>query len=231
VFDADHPVTGSIFHAALHIQDEERQRIAQELHDSTAQHLAAAGLNVIALRGAKDLRSSEVFDDIESSLDAASRELRAFTYLLNPPELASDGLGATLGRYVEGFRRRTGLSVGLRVSGVSDQLSAPLQQSFLRIIQEALANVHRHAAASRATVKLTKTSSSIHLVISDDGRGLAVGESSEKLPREMLPTGVGVAAMAARARQFGGTLDIRSKYRGTSVHVVVPLRSAIARLS
>jgi len=97
----------------LSIQEEERERIAQELHDSTAQHLCAIGLNLLALArpNGPNRMSSKIFAEIESSLHEASKELRAFTYLLHPPALASDGLIITLRRYIEGFNRRTGLSV------------------------------------------------------------------------------------------------------------------------
>ncbi len=211
----------------MSIQDEERQRIAQELHDSTAQHLSAAVLNLVALRGANGAAShaTNIFDDIEASLAEASRELRSFTYLLHPPALASDGLRATVRRYIEGFRQRTGLAVTLKLSSTAEQLGLPLQQSFLRIIQEALANVHRHASAAAATVKLSRIGEHFHLIITDDGNGYRPGHWRQQRQNELLPAGLGIAGMSARVRHFGGTLDIRSKSRGTIVHVVIPVRA------
>jgi PAS domain S-box-containing protein len=215
----------------ISIQDEERERIAQELHDSTAQHLAAIGLNLIALKGANGgHRTSMIFKDIEESLEEATRELRTFTYLLHPPALTNDGLTATLRRYVEGFRKRTGLDVTLRGSGAADQLSSPSQQSVLRIVQEALANVHRHARASRARVNVRRVGRLVHLVIADDGRGLATKNGGKRDNIEMLPVGVGIAGMAARVRHLGGKLDIRSRPRGTSVHAILPLATPDSQL-
>jgi PAS domain S-box-containing protein len=208
----------------LSIQDDERQRIAQDLHDSTSQHLAAIGLNLIALKGAKG--SCSVLEDIENSLEEASKELRTFTYLLHPPALADDGLIGTLARYVEGFRRRTGLMVTLRSQGSIDELSRPAQESILRVVQEALANVHRHADAACAQVNLRRIGNRLHVVIRDDGIGLKAAGTAAQEAR--LPTGLGIAGMTARMRQLGGSLKVRSKPRGTIVHALVPMTASPA---
>jgi PAS domain S-box-containing protein len=208
----------------LSIQDDERQRIAQDLHDSTSQHLAAIGLNLIALKGAKG--SCSVLEDIENSLEEASKELRTFTYLLHPPALADDGLIGTLARYVDGFGRRTGLMVTLRSQGSIEELSRPAQESILRVVQEALANVHRHADATRAHVHLRCLGHWLHVAIRDDGIGVrAAGNAA---PGARLPTGVGIVGMTARMRQLGGSLNVRSKPTGTIVHAVVPMTASPA---
>jgi len=207
----------------LSIQDDERQRIAQDLHDSTSQHLAAIGLNLIALKGAKG--GCSVMDDIECLLEEASKELRTFTYLLHPPALADDGLIETLARYIEGFKRRTRLGVELRSGGSIDELSRQAQESILRVVQEALANVHRHAAATRARVHLRRMGNRLHIVISDDGLGLSASTHLEQDGR--LATGLGIAGMTARLRQLGGRLHIRSKPSGTIVHGIVPLNAPL----
>jgi len=209
----------------LNVQDEERQRIAQELHDSTAQHLAAIGLNLMALEGKRDDRNqaSKIFKDIQDALSEATRELRAFTYLLHPPMLTKDGLNATLRRYIEGFQRRTGIRVVFRAWDIADRLPPSQQQGILRIVQEALANVHRHASASRVSVQLRSASDRLHLVISDDGRGVGIDRGPRSLDLASLSTGVGLTGMTARVRHFGGTIDIRSGPRGTSIHVVLPI--------
>jgi len=206
----------------LSIQDDERQRIAQDLHDSTSQHLAAIGLNLIALKGSKG--SCSVLEDIENSLDEASKELRTFTYLLHPPALADDGLLGTLARYVEGFKRRTNLSISLRSAGSIEELSRLAQESVLRVVQEALANVHRHADATRAWVQLRRVGNRLHVVVSDDGIGLKA--SGDLAQGARLPTGVGIAGMTARMRQLGGSLQIRCKPKGIIVHAIVPIGAA-----
>jgi PAS domain S-box-containing protein len=209
----------------LSIQDEERQRIAQELHDSTAQHLAAINLNLMALRGASNPAEKTVplFADIQGSLIAAMNELRTFTYLLYPQEISRHGLLETLGRYITGFSRRTGLQVKLRITEHLDDLSPTIQHSLLRIVQESLANVHRHASASRVTIKLFRSADRIHLLIADNGVGLKHSPTMGDEENSALPLGVGIPGMAARARQLGGKLDVRSKPTGTLVHAVLPL--------
>lgn len=209
----------------LSAQDQERERIAQDLHDSTAQHLTAIGLNLIALRGARQPNdmTSKAMEDMRASLDEASKELRAFTYLLFPPALAEDGLSATLRRYVAGFERRTGVRVSIRDNLHGDELTIPLQAALLRIVQEALANVHRHANASFCSIHLRPIQNRLHLVIADNGKGLPAGCRRGEEP---LPAGVGVAGMRARLRPFGGEILVRRKGEWTVVHGVVPIETS-----
>jgi PAS domain S-box-containing protein len=213
----------------LSIQDDERQRIAQELHDSTAQHLAAIGLNLMALNASINSsdRAASILTDIEASLGEASKELRAFTYLLHPPALVQEGLAASLERYIDGFRRRTMLDVVVRIGPESDQLPQELQEAILRVAQEALANVHRHARATRVTVQLRTIGKSLHLVIKDDGRGLCASEQGQTV----LPGGLGVTGMGARVRRLGGKFAIRSSSAGTAVHVLLPSHERYAPMA
>src|SRR5262245_31984482 len=208
----------------LTLQDEERQRIALELHDSTAQHLLAMSLNLANLktRIVAEPQTLHLFEEIGGSLTETTKELRTFTYLLNPPQLESDGLCATLQRYVEGFSQRTGLKTTLRASASADGLPSPLQRSLLRIVQEALTNVHRHAAATRVAVDLRSIGQRTHLVIRDDGHGIDRGD--QRQADRLLRLGVGIPGMSARSQQLGGRLDIRSSPRGTTVHAAMPLR-------
>jgi PAS domain S-box-containing protein len=205
------------------IQDEERQQIAQDLHDSTAQHLVAASLNAMSLqhRFAGEPAARELCNEIGYCLDEATKELRTFTYLLHPPRLESDGLRATLQRYVDGFGRRTELKTSLRTCCGADQLPLPLQRSMLRIVQEALTNVHRHAAATRVSVCVRRIGGRTHLVISDDGQGFET--TSGRHSGRPLRVGVGVPGMTARVQQFGGRLNIRSGPKGTTVHAAMPV--------
>lgn len=203
------------------MREEERQRIAQELHDSTAQHLVAATLNLMTLK-AKSVTYPGVhklLENVESSLEEATRELRVFTYLLHPLALENDGLERTLRSYLDGFARRTRLKAELSVVGKVEELPFALQCSLLRIIQEALANVHRHADASQVSIGLRLTPSALTLAVSDDGRGMC-GPAGE---REAAQNGVGIPGMRSRLREFGGTLEIHSGTRGTTLSATVPL--------
>src|SRR5262245_41050049 len=208
------------------LREEERQRIAQELHDSTAQHLVAATLNLMTLK-AKSVAYPGVhklLENVEASLEEATRELRVFTYLLHPLALEKDGLERTLRTYLDGFGRRTRLGVQLSVVGPVEDLSFALRCSFLRIIQEALANVHRHASASNVSVSLETTSNALMLVVTDDGRGMhgTAGQTASGAAEN----GVGIPGMRSRLRDFGGRLEIESGPSGTTLSAFVPLGPA-----
>jgi PAS domain S-box-containing protein len=204
------------------IQENERQRIAQELHDSTAQHLVAAGLNLMSLRPQNGLthEATRLWDETESCLQEAMKELRTFSYLMHPPALEYDGLSSTLREYVDRFSNRSGIDVKIRLNPKLDELPSQLQRTLFRIIQEALGNVHRHAAASQAIVDMRFISDRIHLVVTDNGcRGEHADDwSSSKIGR-------GIAGMTTRVDQYEGKFRIRTGPRGTTVSIVVPTRS------
>jgi PAS domain S-box-containing protein len=204
------------------LQEQERQRIAQELHDSTAQHLTAASLTLMSLRSqlvsAGDAATR--WDEVERSIHEALKELRTFSYLLHSPVLQREGLRSTLRQYVEGFARRSGLIIKLRASANADKLPRKIQRSLFRIAQEALANVHRHASASHVSVDLRRIADCFHLVITDDGCGMA--DTPEDALGVSSGAGVGLYGMRVRARQFGGELKIRTGPHGTRIQVVVP---------
>ena len=117
---------------------------------------------------------------------------------------------------------RTQLGVTFKATGIIDELPLPVQEALLRIVQESLANVYRHASASRVTVKLSHLRQRLHLVIADDGKG--VRNYRPTVGTEQPTLGVGIPGMKARAHQLGGKLDIRSRSTGTMVHAVVPVR-------
>lgn len=214
---------GEAAESLLSLQEEERERIAEELHDSTTQHLVAASLNLMALRTRIDASGEaiEFLQRIEGSLSEASKELRSLTYLLHPPFLEADGLEETVRGYVEGFGTRTGLKPRLKIGHGVQALPCVLQRPIFRVIQEALANVYRHASASRVSIALRCTVQHLHLVIGDNGRGMH--SAKRQGPNEPSCLGVGIPGIRARLRQFGGRLVIRSGPRGTVLHAIVPM--------
>jgi PAS domain S-box-containing protein len=207
------------------LQEEERQRIAQELHDSTVQHLVAANLNLMSLRSKASSGGDEakLWDAVENSMQEAIKELRTFSYLMHPPALHAGGLRSTLSQYVAGYADRSGLIVKLKSSPKVDKLPSRTQQALLRIVQEALANVHRHASASHVSIELL-IAGQLHLIIADDGCG--VGGASTPEGGAMFRPGVGIRGIRARVGQLGGDLSIRMDARGTRIHVVVPVGRA-----
>jgi PAS domain S-box-containing protein len=219
---------GELSERLVNLQEEERQRIAQELHDSTAQHLVAANLNLMGLRSKAVSGSEEVvlWDEVEASMEEALKELRTFSYLMHPLALQADGLRATVRQYIDGYAYRSGLTVKLRSSPKIDKLPFPMQRSLFRIVQEALANVHRHASASHVSVDLRRIAGRLHLIITDNGCG-----ATSTLEQEGPPSrpGVGIYGMRTRARQFGGDLKIWTGPHGTKIHVVTRVDQARRR--
>jgi len=206
----------------LTLQEEERQRIAQELHDSTAQHLVAANLNLMSLKskavGGREV--AELLDEVEASMSEALKELRTLSYLLYPPVLQAHGLRETIRQYIDGYARRSQLEVRLKLNPKADRLPFREQQLLYRIIQEALANIHHHAAASCVSVDLRWISNRLHLIIRDNGSGIDYGAQYGE--SELLRTGVGIRAIRARVHQLGGDLKIRTGSLGTKIHVTMP---------
>jgi signal transduction histidine kinase len=200
------------------LQEDERQRIAIELHDSTAQYLVAAGLNLTRL---KDLivegETLELCNEVDGLLDEALKELRTFTYLLHPIGLSNAGLAVTLQRFAIGLEKRSSLAIDLSLDENIDRLPFEFQRTVLRIAQEALANAHRHAAATRVDLSIDIEDRNLHLRVSDNGRGMPSWSETES------SSGVGIAGMKARVAQFGGTIDFPSGPSGTTVIATIPI--------
>src|SRR5215203_391984 len=210
----------------LTVQEEERRRMASELHDSTAQHLVSAELNLMRLSSSSGQTADIIREEIGVSLDEALKEIRVFTYLLHPPGLHSNGLEPTLRTFVDGFARRTGLEVTfLGDPAALGDLSQDLQRSVLRIVQEALSNTHRHAEASRVAVHVKLLWGALFVRIQDDGCGMLDGNDGLSADTGTR-LGVGIPGMRARLRQFGGDLRIRSRLGRTSLLASVPLGQA-----
>jgi signal transduction histidine kinase len=207
------------------LQDDERRRIAQELHDSTAQHLVAAKLTLLSVRKQVPEDAQELVDDAYRSLREATAEIRTFTYLLHGSQLDEEGLCAMLERYVPGFERRTGLGTRLRMTERADELPGELQHALLRIAQESLGNTQKHADATRVTVDLRCLGDSVHLVVCDNGKGMGPDEG-ERLS-ERLRLGLGIPGMTVRVRSTCCRNCGDCHGSGTAIHVAVPLQAQL----
>jgi signal transduction histidine kinase len=206
------------------LQDEERRRLALDLHDSTGQRLAALTMNLDAVgRATKalDARSRRALAESRSLADQCAREVRTFAYLLHPPLLDEAGLLSAVRWYAEGFANRSGIHVALDLVGIG-RLPAPVETALFRVVQEALTNVHRHASTTTAAIRLWATAGAVALDIHDEGRGRrAAGTRERGTLRETL--GVGIQGMRERVHQLGGTFDVEFRDTGTTVRVRVPL--------
>ena len=204
------------------LQQQERERIALELHDSTAQHLVAASLNLAGVRSRMSLtgRDAAMFDDIERSLQSAMHEVQMMSFGLYPPHLSEGDLDATLERFVRTYARQTGIRTALHAPKL-DWLPLKTQQTLLRVAQEALTNVHRHAAASHASVRLRITRESVLLCIADNGKGMDLPGRADAATAG---TGIGLSGMYARVDQLGGALRVKSRRgQGTRILAQIPL--------
>jgi signal transduction histidine kinase len=210
----------------ISIQEGIQQRIASDLHDSTCQHLVAASLGLMRIRSnlGDTALAERLCDEIDASIDEALREIRAFAYLLHPRNLAGEGLKAAIEGYVEGFAARTSLRVTASVVPDVDRLPYETKRSLLRVVQEALTNVFRHAKATEVNIVVAASDGHFHLTISDNGRGLPSDRGGPGTKAASI--GVGIPAMRARLHQIGGTLDIRSsrapRHSGTILCAVFP---------
>ncbi|HXV64383.1 MAG TPA: PAS domain-containing sensor histidine kinase [Vicinamibacteria bacterium] len=206
----------------LRSQDEERRRIARELHDSTGQLLAALGMNL----GRIDQLLPELRDSVASSVELAndcSRQLRSMSYLLHPPMLEEMGLVYALQTFVKGFSTRSGIRVELDAPSFITRMDPDAELALFRVAQEALTNVQRHADSSDAIIRIRSTEAEIHLEVEDHGRGLDEDLLGSNGDSQLANMGVGVRGMEERLRQFMGRLSIESARGRTVVRAELPL--------
>ena len=199
----------------LQIQDEERRRIARELHDDLAQHVTAVKMELDATGRHKSL---------SDAMNAILQKIRETSYLLHPPLLDEAGLRAALHWYVDGLTQRSKLQISLSFHpDVLPGVSKEIETTIFRIIQEALANVDRHAQSESARVEVIGSAEQVIVRVRDYGKGvsprIARMESSAGL-------GVGITGMRERVRQLGGELAITRAEPGTLVEAKIPLNGS-----
>ena len=203
----------------LRAQDEERRRIARDLHDSTAQHLVLLSASLERIQHSAPAFSRklrQLFSDAEELITQALREVRTLSYLLYPPMLDETGLEDAISHYVEGFSERSGVQVDVRVSPDLGRLRPEAEMALFRVMQESLTNVHLHSASRRAYIRLNRIDDRVVLEIRDEGRG------TERAGSSRTPSvGVGILSMRERVRQVGGKLEIESTGAGTSVRATI----------
>jgi ligand-binding sensor domain-containing protein/signal transduction histidine kinase len=206
-------------------QDEERRRIARNLHDVTAQDLGAVTVNLAHLRRVVTDLTPEAQTLVTESValtEDVLQDIRTLSYLLHPPLLNPLGLAAALRWYIEGFTKRSGIHVNLGIAPEIARLSPDIETALFRIVQESLTNIHRHSGSASARITLVKQGQRIGLHVKDQGAGMLDEDSGETLDSLQL-LGLGILGMRQRVRQFGGTLDIQTGRQGTEIIATVPL--------
>jgi PAS domain S-box-containing protein len=209
----------------LQTQEEERRRIARELHDSTGQKLAAVAMNLsLIAKSAEtlDARARKALTESLELLDRSSRDIRTLSYLLHPPLLDERGLAAAVRWFADGFTQRSGLQVKLEVPPDLPRLPEETEIALFRIVQEGLTNAHRHSESSTATIRLTVDQNHVQLEMRDAGKGLP----KPRRDGYVAPLGVGITGMRERVKQLGGHMKIASGSHGTIVSVTLPLARA-----
>ena len=207
----------------LKVQDEERRKLARDLHDSTGQTLAALRISASFLQQhcREDPATLALISDVAQLADQAIEEIRTMSYLLHPPLLDEVGLACAAEWYIEGFAKRSGIEVKADLPKSQARLPKSVEIVLFRVLQESLTNVHRHSGASQVSIHFQLRAEGAILEIRDFGIGIAE-ERLRLLNRASAETGVGLAGMRERLYELNGKLEIASDGRGTSIRATVP---------
>lgn len=203
------------------VEDEERRRIGRALHDSLSQYLAALKMNLSLLRAQVETEAV-LFSECADLVDQCLTETRTISHLLHPPLLDELGFGSATRLFVEGFSRRSGLTVTLDLpSERGMRLPMNLEVALFRAVQEGLTNIHRYAEATSAGISLKRDKSTAQLSIRDNGKGIPPA-LLERLRDGTADSGVGIAGMRERLRELNGVLEIQSDQSGTILKITAP---------
>jgi signal transduction histidine kinase len=206
----------------LRTQDDERRRIARELHDSVGQYLTAIGMNIEgAFRTGTELPDNvrEKLKEAADSVRACSAEVRTISHLLHPPLLEELGLPSATRWCVQGFAERSGIQIQVEIPEDLPRLDRDTELVLFRVLQESLTNVHRHSGSKTALVRMGHDPAKVWLEVRDEGRRAALAEHA-------IRPGVGIRGMQERVRELAGVLDFTSDPGGTCVKAVIPLSAA-----
>jgi signal transduction histidine kinase len=212
----------------LRAQDEERRRIARELHDSVGQLLVAIKMNNAGVVDRVQGTHPQAAEDLHTNdnlVDEILRGIRTLSHLLHPPLLDEAGLSSALRLYVEEFSTRSGIKVDYDCETSQPRIPLELETALFRIAQECLGNVHRHSSSPTARVRFYLREETAHLEVTDHGHGIPIDRQQQIA---MGGGGVGLRGMRERIAQVGGELQIISNSKGTTVEVVVPIGQTAA---
>jgi len=208
----------------LRLQNEERRKIARDLHDSTGQNLVALATMLGQLRvslPSDDRKSRTILSECKELVEQCIREIRTLSYLLHPPVLDQSGLADAIHDYVNGFTQRSGIPVDLELSADVGRMARDVELALFRVVQEALTNIQRHSGSQRAKIRLVRNLN-LTLEIGDLGRGVSASLKQEK-DEPGFKVGVGIPSMQERVKLIGGRFEIVSTSHGTTVRVMAPL--------
>jgi len=208
----------------MSIQDEERRRLARDLHDSVGQYLTALKIKLEANLGRLllDSRLSKLLADSAALVDQCLRETRTIAYLLHPPLLDQLGLPSALRWYVDGFAERSGINMNLDIPPDFVRLPTDRETALFRVVQESLTNIHRHSGSTTASIRLMSDAENVRLEVTDQGCGVLAGKLQHDVDEKTV-FGMGIVGMKERIRQFGGQLTLSTGRQGTTVTATLPV--------
>jgi len=204
------------------MQDEERRRIARDLHDSVGQLLAALSMNIARVTDESHKLSpgvAKLVTENASLVSQITNEIRTISHLLHPPLLDEVGLPSALRWYTDGFAQRSKIQTTLDMPEELDRLSPETEIAVFRAVQECLTNIHRHSGSPSCSIRIVQDADQLRIEIKDSGRGIPEAKQSTLASSG----GVGLRGMRERIRRLGGTFEIESSPRGTVVAVTLPV--------
>jgi PAS domain S-box-containing protein len=214
----------------MHSQDEERRRLARDLHDSAGQNLAALGMTLARIEDEAKRDPTRLSGTIKEARDLIqdlTQEIRTTSYLLHPPMLDEMGLSSALGWYIEGLEQRSGLSVELNIPDDVGRLDPEVELAIFRLVQECLTNIHRHSGSKTAVIRIAREADKIYVEVQDHGKGMSPERFAE-VQSQSVGVGVGIRGMRERVRQSDGVLTIDSNALGTKITAIFPAKRPAA---
>ena len=208
----------------LQMRDEERKRLARELHDSVGQMLAAISMNIGVVSSEAHKLSPAAAKRVSENaalVEQVSREIRTMSHLLHPPLLDIAGLSSAVRWYVDGFSERSKIKVDLHIPEDLGRLPDDMEIAIFRIIQECLTNIHRHSGSPTAAIRIYREEHRLIVQIRDEGKGIPREKQVELT--ELGRAGVGLGGIRERLRQLGGALEIQSEGSGTEIRAVLKI--------
>ncbi len=205
-------------------QDEERRRIARDLHDSAGQNLAALAMILTQIENdAKrdPTRLSQTVKDARDLIEGLTEEIRTTSYLLHPPMLDEIGLSSALGWYTQGLAERSGLRIELKIPDDLGRLAPEVELAIFRLVQECLTNIHRHSGSKTAVIRIAREPDKIYAEVQDHGKGMSPERFAE-VQSQSVGAGVGIRGMRERVRQAHGELTVDSNALGTTITAIFP---------
>jgi PAS domain S-box-containing protein len=210
----------------LQLQDEERRRIARDLHDITGQKIVVLSMALDRLARHPELKDPDAQETLRESREMVSKigeETRTLSYLLHPPLLDECGLDSAVRWYAEGFEKRSGIKLNVDIPQNLGRLPTEVEIALFRVVQESLTNVHRYSGSDTAEIRVKMSSDEVRLEIVDYGTGVKT-KAVRAAVEGSAPLGVGIPGMRERLHQLGGRLDVDFGRDGTRVIATLPIR-------